>query len=170
MYYDMKKIIAGFVFFLFSFLAEAHPFHVSVCELEYNANSQRYELALKIFTDDFTKALKEYDTKQTEIDLLGEDKALQPLLENYLNLYFIIREGEQSLELSYVGKEGDEDAVWFYFEVASVAPGKALYVKNLILFDQFDDQSNLLHYRCGIESNSYMFKKSQNEHAISCKE
>lgn len=166
----MKKIISCFCFLLFSFVLKAHPFHVSVCELEYNVDGKRYEMALKIFTDDFTQALTSYKKDLKNINLLGDDKVLQAVIVNYITTYFVINEGDSRLQLNYLGKEGDEDATWLYFEIPSTAPEYILQIKNMILFDQFDDQSNLLHYRCGKESNAYMFQKSNIMQSIGCKE
>ena len=166
----MKKFLLVCFFLLVSNVMQAHPFHVSVCELEFNSTSQRYEMAMKIFTDDFTQALKSYQKGLKEYELLGDDKTLQSVALEYINTYFVVLEGEENLQLEFVGKEGDEDAVWFYFELETMHPNEALHIKNMILFDQFDDQSNLLHYRCGEESNSYMFKKSNVAQSVVCKD
>lgn len=166
----MKRFLFCFLFVLSSLALKAHPFHVSVCELEYNSKSQRYEMAIKVFTDDFTLALQAHQAEVKDINILEKHSKIDEAIINYIDTYFLLAQGEQNLALHYIGKEGDEDAVWLYFETESIAFNDVILAKNMILFDQFDDQSNLLHYRCDANTNSYMFQKTKIEQSISCKE
>ena len=49
----------------FSFLEEnpemltIHDFHTSLAEVEYNTSSKTFEISLRVFTDDFEKALSQ---------------------------------------------------------------------------------------------------------------
>ena len=68
--------------------AAAHPFHVSVTEIEHNAADKTLEISCKIFTDDFETILaKNYNTK---VDLINPPNkpAMDSLVKKIYTLAF----------------------------------------------------------------------------------
>jgi len=122
-----------------------HPFYVSVTEIVHNKNTGTVQVSVRIFFDDFEKALeKKYKTK---VNILKptDRKQVDALIALYIKDHLKISTNAKSLDLKYQGYEIEEDAAWCYFETSKVAAIKQLDVKNDILFEQHASQSNMIH-------------------------
>lgn len=125
--------------------SEDHPFHVSVIEINHNATDKTLEISCKIFTDDFEKVLaKNYNTK---VDLINPSNksAMDTLVKKYLFSHLSVSANSQPVQFSYLGFENDKEAVFSYIEVENVPVVSKLGISANIMYDQFDDQMNIMH-------------------------
>lgn len=122
-----------------------HPFYVSVTEIEQNKTTGTLEVSVRVFFDDFEKALeKKYKTK---INILkpADKKELDALITAYLKDHLKIGANGKAIELKYLGYEITEDAAWCYFETVKIKQVRQLTVENDILFEQHASQTNMVH-------------------------
>jgi hypothetical protein len=125
--------------------AGAHPYYVSVVEINHNATDKILEITCKIFTDDFQKALgKKYNTS---VDLLNpKDKAaVNNLIGDYIKNHFAIKADGKAVNFGYLGYEISEEAAFSYYEVANIPSVKIIEITNSILHDYVDKQINIMH-------------------------
>ena len=125
--------------------AIVHPFHVSVIEINHNAVDKTLEISCKIFTDDFEKILaKNYKAK---VDLINPPNkaAMDSLVKKYLFSHLSIKVNGKPVLFSYLGFENDKEAAYSYIEVQNVPVVNKLEVTTDIMYDQFDDQMNIMH-------------------------
>ncbi len=105
---------------LFFWLNIFHPFYVSVTEIVHNKSTGTIQVSVRIFFDDFEKALeKKYKTK---VNILkpADRKALDGLIAAYIKEHLKILGNGRPLGLKYQGYEIEEDAAWCYFETEKV--------------------------------------------------
>ena len=126
-----------------------HPFHVSVCDIEYKPQIQALQVAQRMFADDLENALnKNYGT-----DLMLNEEATaalrDSLIREYVMAHLLIRADGRTLAGHYLGYEFEEDGIWCYIEYANVPPFTSLEVKSTILLEMFDDQDNIIHFKWG---------------------
>jgi hypothetical protein len=122
-----------------------HPFHLSATELNYNAGERTWELSCRIFTDDLESALaKKYNVK-TDLSAPAQHKAMDVLVKKYALANLALRDGSGPVTLNYLGFEKDSEAVIVYLESGKVSGLAKLEATNSILYDLFDDQSNIIH-------------------------
>lgn len=81
---------------------EAHPFHTTTAEMEYNADSGRFEVTLKMLASDLEEALTRQRALQTKSDLahrrtrspgrvtLDKTPQVKELVAAYLNAHFFL--------------------------------------------------------------------------------
>lgn len=122
-----------------------HPFYVSVTEIVHNKNTGTVQVSVRVFFDDFEKALEAQYKKKVNILKPADRKALDILIAAYVNAHLKISANGKMLNLKYLGYEIEEDAAWCYFESADAGQIKQLSVKNDILFEQHASQSNMIH-------------------------
>lgn len=140
--------------------AEAHPYHVSIAEVKYNAKTQSLEIALKLFTDDLEKTLSEMAGKPV---LLTPDDAVQKLLETYFQKNFQVElaENQISVPRSY-GFEKQDDAHWFYLDIPVKANQlKEAKLRNQVLIETFPDQTNLTNLEINGKKRTLIFKEGE---------
>jgi len=127
--------------------AEAfHPFHVSSTDINYNSKTSTLEVSCRIFTDDFELALAEAYNVKTDLSSEAKHKAMDILVKKYVLSNMSFRTPQKTLALNYLGFERDNEATIVYLE-SEPSPGlKKVETTNSVLYDQFDDQSNIMHF------------------------
>lgn len=96
----------------------AHPFHASTTEIEWNADSQRFEVAMRLRIADLEDAISAKIKTRFRVE---SDPKRQVRLQAYLQETFSISFVEhRQCTLHWVGYELELHDVWVYFEAESV--------------------------------------------------
>jgi viroplasmin and RNaseH domain-containing protein len=122
-----------------------HPFHLSATELNYNAKESTWELSCRIFTDDLESVLSKNFKVKTDLSSASQHKAMDVLVKKYALANLNLKGNSKPILLNYLGFEKDNEAVIVYLESEPVKGLQALEATNSILYDLFDDQSNIIH-------------------------
>ena len=85
-----------------------HPFHVSVCEVEYNQAEQTLEIAQRIFSDDLAEGIKDH----FDLETTAGSAQLDSLLPVYLSEHIRITVGGVPMEMDFLGQDTDLGATW----------------------------------------------------------
>lgn len=153
-----------------SFLTEKeedHPFHMSITELAYNKQDKLLEVAVKIFTDDLEEVLKkQYNSGVLQLTTPEESMQADALIYEYLKNVFQLEVNGRLAKADFLGKEGDLDAVWVYFEYPVNEEVKSLSLKNEVLLDLFEDQQNVVYFTFEKKKETYICLKDNVYHNI----
>ncbi|MDR7128730.1 hypothetical protein J2X69_001062 [Algoriphagus sp. 4150] len=127
-------------------LAAMHPFHLSLTEIKWNAQTEHVEISQKIFWDDLEIALSGFH--ETPIDFLNphNKEKLSAQIESYLLAQNTIWIEDKAITLHFIGYEVEEDAGWFYLESETVKEPASVKVKNSLLIEDFPDQKNVVQF------------------------
>lgn len=160
----LKALLLG-LSCLFAWGHAPHPFYVSILEVNPNPSSGRLECALKIFTDDLELAIKE-EVGATGLNLgsAREKSGAGEVVNNYIRTHFSVADQKRPLDINFMGREGDADAQWIYFEVifpADRLPDEVT-IKWTSLLDLLPGQKNLLHLYPAPNTRTFIFDQ---EHA-----
>jgi hypothetical protein len=136
------KILFALVFSVLSL----HPLHVSVTEIEYDEKDKALEIMMRVFIDDLETTMRKR-INDPELDILNPKPGItvDQLMRTYLPGHLSISLDNKAQTFNYLGHEREGDAFIFYIEVPKVKKWKTIQVKNDILTEMFDDQSNLVH-------------------------
>lgn len=142
-----------------------HEFHTSIAEIEYNHKSRAFEVSLRVFIDDFEKALGNLSGKKETLD---ESNKHHALIMKYIKQRFFItnRRGKQK-EMTLIGKEFKTDAVWLYIEIPFRESLRKAKFTNSLLMEHFNDQVNIINLKYKGKKESFLFKKESQVQAIS---
>lgn len=101
---------------------QAHPNHIGVTEVEWNAKTGRFEVAMKLRATDLEDAISVITKERWRLE---NAKDLEQQLQNYLKEHFSITfQNHKTCRLHWVGSELLLHDVWIYFEAESL-PGKS---------------------------------------------
>ena len=144
-----------------------HPLHVSVTEINHNDTEKTLEISCKLFTDDFEKVLTQ--NYKTKVDLINppDRPAMEKLVSDFILTHLSIKADGKPVQLSYIGYERDNDAIYSYFQADNIKPVKKIDITNHILHELFTDQINLLHVIVGGKRKSYKLDYPQQEASFS---
>jgi hypothetical protein len=143
--YKWLIIFAG-VFIMHSVVSfKAHPYFVSVTEIEHNATDKTLEISCKLFTDDFEKALRK--NYKTPIDLLKptDRTAMNKVVADYVTKRLTINVDGKVTTLQFVGYEQQEEGIVSFYEVKNITTVNKLDITNSVLYDFKPSQINIIH-------------------------
>ena len=154
----MLNSILYLIFYMNGFLL--HDFHVSICEIEYDQERKALEVTHKLFLDDLEQSLRKW-SGNGNIDVINpKDKVVfQKLLGSYILENFDMWANDKKLEMTYLGSEIEADVMYCYVDILGVKKLQSIGVKNTLLMNVFDDQTNIVHVEVNKETRSLKFDK-----------
>lgn len=140
---------------MMSWLSVAHPFYVSMTDINHNTSTKELEVSVRIFTDDLEATLRK--TFGGKIDVLHpQDKnKMNQMITTYIQSHLQLQVDGKPVQLSFVGYEQQEESIWTYMEVKNVASVKKLSLKNNLLHDYNTNQINMMHVKANGKEQSY---------------
>lgn len=145
--YGLTGLLATLVLLLsgtYLSLAQAHPFHVSVAEAEWNREKSQLEVAIRIDANHLEQALR----KQLGTGLVLEQPETEARLEGYVRQNWQTRTADgAAVRLVWVGFEIEDQTAWIYFAVPLPDGWKGSTVTHRLLLEEVSEQSNLLILR-----------------------
>lgn len=143
----MKKTVFIFLCGLLCFSASpsVHPLHLSVTDIRYDTKTKALQVTQKIFSDDLDKAITEAYGEKLHIGSDIEDKRAGIFIEKYFRKHFMLVVNEEFPEIDVLGFESNLEKVWIYAEIPLEGPLMSCEVMNDVLFDNYDDQTNIIH-------------------------
>ncbi len=148
-------------------LVSFHPFFISLTEIRQNPTSKNLEIAQKIFWDDLEVSLAAYHKESFDILNPKDKKILNEKIGAYLTSNFEIWVDGKKVELTFLGYEVEEEAIWAYFESKSVTLSNQIEVRNSILVRDIESQQNIVHvYFPGTSSPRSLLLERGNEKGI----
>ncbi len=143
----LKKLLllCSICLFVFSQAKEIHPYHVGTVEFNYNSKSKTFEISSKFFLDDLENALQEKFGKAVHFNDPKYKTQINEFLKKYAEEYLKVKADSKFLKINYVGFEEDNESVNIYLESESLSTPKKVEVAVSFLYNQFDDQMNIIH-------------------------
>ncbi len=133
-----------------------HPLHLSVMNVDYNEQKDLFEVAVKVFQDDFTEAFEEY--YGTKLQLTNDNAGSIEKVEAYFDLHITFQNMNGDKERwEYIRVDQRQDSYWFYFDVILKEPGTVIKIYHDLFTDRFPDQVNLIIFTSGGKQKGLRF-------------
>lgn len=160
---NRNRVIAGSLLLMLLLCTSwlIHEFYVSLTEIRYNGQTERFELSIRIFPDDLDRALLARTGIHTQLATELEHKQADSLLMLYILEDFTLEVNGKKLGLEYLGKEPESDAIWCYLESTKVATPESITVHSSILTEYFPDQVNIIQVYRGKWNKGLMLDRNQ---------
>ena len=159
------------IFFSFASSLKAHPLKLSLCEIEYSSKKKEVLINLKLFLTDVNEAIP-FNPYSKELAFCQPNESIRAneLLLNYLNNFFYVKVNNKLIDLRIKNKtlkgDGDNTALWVYFEHMQSSPLKSIEIKNAVFTDLFYDQNNIVYIHVDEKSKSLMLDKKKSIHKL----
>src|SRR6185312_12555530 len=108
----------------------AHPYYISVTEINYGKQEKQLQIDCKIFTDDFENALKMVYNKQVDLYHPKDTALINKQIANYVTSHLKISIDKNNIPLHFEGYEIEGEAAWCYFSAACSQQPKNIDVLN----------------------------------------
>src|SRR4051812_33653256 len=113
----------------------AHPFYISMTEINYNNKSKELEFSVRIFTDDFEKTLRKNCNCKVDLLTASDKKAMEKIVSDYVLKHLQMRVDGQPKSLEFVGYQQEEESTWSYFVIKNINQVKRMDINNTLLYD-----------------------------------
>ena len=157
------NFIFGLIFTFIGF----HPFHVTVTELIYKEDQKAVQIMHKIFVDDFEQTLNKAYNVNLDILAMENTKSIDSLISDYLSKKFKVSINGKEADIIYLGSELEENVLWCYQEIYKVRRPKTFTITNEVMFEEFDDQSNLVHTTLNGELKTLRLQQNEGTELVS---
>ena len=142
-----------------------HKYYVSVTDVEYVKDQKSVQIVTRIFIDDFEKMLRERYDKSITLDIGKDESQIDVYIKKYLKSKLLITINGVSKEFKFLGKEYEDDIVYYYLEIEEISEINSFQIVNQVLFDIFEEQQNLVKTKINSKKKSFMLI-SQNDKGV----
>ena len=143
-----------------------HAYHSTITELRYNAAKKQLELSVKVFTDDFEKALSQ--GQPTHVNLTEAGPRPLVLASAYLGRTLqVSTTAGVPLQLQVLGMQAENDGYWFYCKVPLPGPVSGVKLRQAALLDAFSDQMNIVNIEANGQKKSALFRAGHEQEVLS---
>lgn len=143
----LKKLVLLLLIPLMAFTL--HKYYISLTQIDYKAQEKNLQITMRLFTDDVEKTLNANFKKDFKLDTPQELATTNQLIAYYINNHFKVIVNGKPLNIKFLGKEYENDLVYFYIEINDVATIKSIEIENTILMDEFEEQQNIIKLNIG---------------------
>ncbi len=149
----MGTLILTVFLSLFSYL---HPVHISLLNIDMEPDTGNMKIVFKFFSDDFERIIFQRYNVQLSITQKIDPGEKIGAVNRYIDDSFEMTiNGNIINNLEYTGNEMDELAIWLYYQYNYRGKIKSVSLKNEVMMDLFDDQTNLVIITYHDKQNGY---------------
>lgn len=142
-----------------------HAYHSTLTELRYNAAKKQLELSVKVFTDDFEKALSQGQAAPVSLSDAGPRPLA--LATAYVQRTLQIRTPAGApLQVQVLGLQPENDGYWLYCKVPLPGPITGLQLRQAMLLDVFGDEMNIVNIEANGKKQSALFRAGHEQETI----
>ncbi|MBK6950649.1 MAG: hypothetical protein IPH24_01020 [Crocinitomicaceae bacterium] len=163
----MKNLLSLFTFLLSTGSLFAHSYYVSTSNMEYNAQTETIDVSIKTTAHDFEHILETKYNLRIHIETIADSSEIGLYIQTYLTENFTIKSNDVQATMKYIGKEVTlRDELFFFISFSGLKNPKTIQIKNTLLFTEFTQQQNIVHYKLGDLSKSVTLVASKPESEI----
>jgi hypothetical protein len=142
-----------------------HAYHSTLMELRYNATKKQLEVSVKVFTDDFEKAISQGQPAHVNLSDTGPRPLVLTTAYLQRTLQFKTAAGAP-LPLQVLVMQAEKDGYWLYCKVPLPGPMPSVQLRQGMLLDVFGDQMNIVNYEAGDKKQSALFRAGHEQELL----
>lgn len=136
--------------------------------MEWNHQTNRLEMACKVFSDDLIRGVQ---NENQDSLYWGTDKqvpnAQQKIYDYFTNHIRITINDSINIPLTCIGMEDEIKVYWFYIESDQLPENtQSIHVENTLFYDVLPDQKNYIHFTNNGVKESFILNKSKSSTEI----
>lgn len=141
-----------------------HKHYISLTQIEYNEGEKALQITMRFFIDDLEKAVETRFDKNLALATEDELKNANAYIERYLDSKFKLWINGTEQSPNYLGKQYEDDQVFFFLELEKVENIEIIEVQNSVLMEVYEEQQNYIKLSIGeIEKTFILIKANDKE-------
>jgi len=160
----LKKIIILLIIPLLAF--SAHKYYISLTKIDYIEDKKEVQITMRFFIDDIENTLQNRFNITLELATKQENKKANFYLEKYITQKFKVNINDEDKVYRYLGKEYDNDVVFFYLEIPDIENINKIVVQNSMLFEEFEEQENYVKLNINNTKKTFILIKANDKEML----
>jgi len=140
-----------------------HKYYISLTQIDYNLHEKSLHITMRLFIDDLEKSLNTNFKKEFKLDTNKELAKTNDFIAFYLNTHFNVKVNDTLRNYTFLGKEYENDVIYFYIEIDSISNIKNIAVQNNILISEFETQQNIIKLNINNQKKTMILNKSNDK-------
>jgi len=132
---------------LIGLLNVAHPFFMSVIDINHNQKEATLEISVRVFSDDLEKTLQQFSKQKIDILNPTQKDLIEKQLQAYVSQRLKLNVNGKPVSFRILGYEQQMESTWCYFEVDNQSSIKTVSVDCSLLYDYETNQVNIVHMK-----------------------
>ena len=161
---------AGLVLLMMLYSSWYHPIHVSVTNMDLDPGRGTVELSVKIYADDFQDLImQKYSVQLRLTDQVNPGQKIDAVNRYISHALQVEINGKPLNGLEFVDSKLNEGAIWLSYRYDYGGEIKSLKVRDTIMLEKFEDQTNLLIIGYNDKQNGYRMDNKNTELTLNIK-
>ena len=161
---ELKILFLILVIPLFAF--GVHKYYISLTKIDFVEKEKSVQITMRFFIDDIEKTLEGRYKIELELATEEENKNANIYLEKYIASKFEIIIDQKVKSFKFLGKEYENDIVFFYLEITNIEMIKQISVQNRMLFEEFPDQQNFVKTNINKSKKTFILRKENDKEML----
>jgi hypothetical protein len=140
-----------------------HKHYISLTKVDFIKEKKVIQVTMKFFIDDIELALENRHGQALELTTKDENKMADKFLEGYIRQKFKVWVNEEEKAYTYLGKEYENNEVFFYLELENISDIKTIEIQNSMLFEEFEEQQNYIKLNIENVQKTFILLKANNK-------
>lgn len=158
----LKKILLVLIILpLFAFTL--HKYYISLTKIDYIKEKETVQITMRFFIDDIEKTINNRFNKSFELATKNELSDSDKFIALYINQKFHLKINDQEKNYDYIGKEYENDVVYFYLEINDIKIINSIEVQNKMLFEEFQEQQNFIKLNINKQNKTFILIKDNDK-------
>jgi len=157
--------------FSVAFLMLINPFskttdlHLSTANCLYNEKDRSLEIEIEVYVSNILELFKSNAGELLDLEKGQDQKAAEEFLSDYLALNFMLIQDGKLLRQKFLKMKVVDEKAYLLMEAEVLTPGN-LMLKNMLFFEIYPDQINIVKVNAAGNSGEYYFNSKTPEQAI----
>ncbi|MDH3322978.1 MAG: hypothetical protein OEM04_08310, partial [Flavobacteriaceae bacterium] len=129
-------------------------------------NKKTVQITMRFFIDDIENTLQSRFNTTLDLATKTEHEKADFYLEKYIQQKFKLHINDKAINYKYLGKEYDNDVVYFYLEINDIEKIEKIEVQNSMLFESFEEQENYIKLNINNLKKTYILIKANDKEML----
>jgi len=159
-----KKAILLLIIPLLAF--SAHKYYISLTKIDFIETKKTVQITMRFFIDDIENTLQSRYNTKLELATKDENKKDNFYLEKYIGQKFKVNINGEEKTHKYLGKEYDNDVVFFYLEIPDIEMIDKIEIQNNMLMETFEEQENYIKLNINHIKKTFILIKANDKEML----
>ena len=143
-----------------------HKYYISLTKIDFIEKEKSVQITMRFFIDDIEKTLESRYELELELATEKENEKSDMYLEKYISSKFEVIINQNITTYKYLGKEYENDIVFFYMEINDIELINQISVQNRMLFEDFPDQQNFVKTNINNSKKTFILRKENDKEML----
>ena len=139
-----------------------HKYHTSLTQLRHNHETKSLEVEMRVFSEDLEQMVAQKAKQRISL----EQERAKTIVADYVKQHFVLRKGDQQLDLKWVGMEIGVRETWLMLEAPFEGDLQGWKLMNGMLFEIGHQQVNTVNISDGDRKTTLTFKERDADKTI----